>query len=96
MMRENLVELFEKSIKQNWYAPAFSNYGGETESYGEITENILKWHLIFKKCGIKKDDKIALIGTNSINWALTYLTSVSYGAVIAPICLILVQMIWST
>jgi len=85
MIQENLVELFEKSIKQNWYAPAFSNYGGEKVSYGEVAENILKWHLIFQKCGIKKGDKIALIGTNSINWALTYLATVSCGAVIVPI-----------
>lgn len=85
MIRENLIKLLQKSVKQNWYAPAFSNYEGETVSYGEAAENILKRHLIFQKCGLKKGDKIALIGQNSVNWALTYLSAISYGAVIVPI-----------
>ncbi len=85
MIQENLISLFQASIRQNWYAPALSNYNGTTVTFSGVAEHILKWHVIFRKCGIKQGDKIALIGQNSVNWALTYLTVVSYGGVIVPI-----------
>ncbi len=85
MIKENLVALMQASIKNNWFAPAFSDYKGETVSYGQTGQNILYWHLVFEKSGLKSGDKIALIGRNSANWALIYLATISYGAVIVPI-----------
>ncbi len=85
MIKEDLVHLFEQSIKDHWSAPAFSDYNGSTLTYGQVGEQILIWHRILNKSGIRKGDKIALIGRNSIHWALTYLMTVSYGAVIVPI-----------
>jgi long-chain acyl-CoA synthetase len=35
--------------------------------------------------GIEKGDKISLLGKNSAHWAIIYLATVSYGAVIVPI-----------
>jgi len=85
MIRENLISLMESSIKSNWFAPAFSDFKGQTISFGQTGQQILYWHLVFEKSGIKAGDTIALIGRNSTNWALTYLATVSYGAVIVPI-----------
>lgn len=85
MIKENLVETLEKSILKNWDNPCFSDYGGSTCSYGDVAANILGLHEIFKSFGIQKGDKIALCGRNSSNWAITYLVTVSYGAVIVPI-----------
>lgn len=85
MIKENLVETLEKSILKNWDNPCFSDYGGSTCSYGDVAANILGLHEIFKSFGIQKGDKIALCGRNSSNWAITYLATVSYGAVIVPI-----------
>jgi len=85
MIQENFVKVFEKSIKNYWNLPAFSDYKGETISYGEAAEKILKIHLVFKQCGIQPGDKIALIGRNSLNWAAGYLATVTYGATIVPI-----------
>lgn len=42
-------------------------------------------HFLFKELGIKKGDKIAVIGRNLNNWAITYLGTISYGAIIVPI-----------
>ena len=50
-----------------------------------MAKHILKMHTIFKRMEIYKGDKIALCGSNSTNWALTYLSIVSYGAVVVPI-----------
>lgn len=85
MLKENFVEMIEESIKQNWALPAFSDYEGNSISYGKVAEKILWLHYIFDKSHIKKGDKIALIGRNSANWAIVYLATVTYGAVIVPV-----------
>ncbi len=85
MIKENLVEYFQTAIKDNWDKPAVSDYNGKTITFGEVGETILKFHLIFEKTGIKRGDKIALIGKNSANWAMAYLSVLTYGAVIVPI-----------
>jgi len=85
MLEQNLVDYFEKSLKNHWNYKAFSNYQANTMKYSEVADRILFLHKLFEELGIKKQDKIALIGKNSINWALTYLATVTYGAVIVPI-----------
>jgi long-chain acyl-CoA synthetase len=42
-------------------------------------------HLLFQLAGIKKGDKISLIGKNSANWCISFLSTVTYGAVIVPV-----------
>ncbi len=85
MIRERLIGYFEQSIKQNWDIEALSNYKEKGYSYKEIAAKILKFHIFFKDIGIREGDKIALVGRNSANWCVTYLATVSYGAVIVPI-----------
>jgi long-chain acyl-CoA synthetase len=85
MIRERLIGYFEQSIRQNWDIEALSNYKEKGYSYKEIATKILKFHIFFKDIGIREGDKIALVGRNSANWCVTYLATVSYGAVIVPI-----------
>ena len=84
MLKENLVEYIEQTIKKNWDLPAFTNYKGETVRFGDVAEKIVWMHYIFQHSNVKPGDKIALIGKNSINWAVTYLATVTYGAVAVP------------
>ncbi|MBN2639061.1 MAG: AMP-binding protein [Bacteroidales bacterium] len=84
-MQEKLTSYFLDAIKKNFDLPALSDYGGKTYTYKEIGEIIQKFHITFEKTGIKKGDKIALIGKNSANWGIAYLSVVTYGAVIVPI-----------
>ncbi len=85
MIKENLVEYFQAAIRENWDKPAVSDYNGKTITFAEVGESILKFHIIFEKTGIKRGDKVALIGKNSANWAVAYLSVITYGAVIVPI-----------
>lgn len=86
MIKENFIRLFEDSFRNNWDLKAYTNYGeGLTLTYGQVAEEIAKLHLLFEQIEIKKNDKIALIGKNNANWAITYLATVTYGAVIVPI-----------
>ncbi len=79
------VEYVENSIKKNWDFPALSNYKEQTITYGEVATLIKKNHHIFEQLNIKKGDKIAQIGRNNVNWAVTFLSTVSYGTVIVPL-----------
>ena len=85
MLKENLVEFIERSIKSNWDIEALTDYKGETYKYLDVAEKIAKIQLVLEKSGLKKGDKVALLGKNSVNWAIVYLAIVSYGAVIVPI-----------
>ena len=86
MIKENFIRLFEDSFRKNWDLNAYTNYGENlTLTYAQVAEEIAKLHLLFEQAGIEKDDKIALIGKNNANWAITYLATVTYGAVIIPI-----------
>ena len=86
MINEKLTEYIFNSIKENWDINAFCDYGKDNFiKYSDVAKHILKMHTIFKRMEIYKGDKIALCGANSTNWALTYLSIVSYGAVVVPI-----------
>lgn len=85
MIPERLIGYIEQSIRKNWDKEALSNYREKGYAYREIAERILKLHLLFRDSGIAEGDKIALVGRNSANWCVTYLATVTYGAVIVPI-----------
>ncbi|MBM3419533.1 MAG: long-chain fatty acid--CoA ligase [Bacteroidetes bacterium] len=85
MIKERLIGYIEESIKKSWDIEALSNYREKGYTYREIAEKILKLHIAFDAYGLKEGEKVALIGKNSANWCVTYLATVTYGAVIVPI-----------
>ena len=85
MLKENFVETIANSINKHWDVPCFSDLDGETITYGELAHRIFKLHYIIAEAGLKKGDRIGLVGRNSANWGVTYLAAVTCGAVIVPI-----------
>jgi len=89
MMNEdkyNFVKIFERSLRENWESEAVTDYGTDvTLTYGQLAINIEKLHILFRECGIKKNDKIAVMGKNNSNWIAVYLATITYGAIIVPI-----------
>lgn len=86
MVKENFVKLYESSFKNNWDLPALTDYSlKQTYLYKDIATDIAKIHVFLEKSGVKKGDKIALVGRNNILWCTVYLATISYGAVIVPI-----------
>lgn len=86
MVKENLVRLFEQSIKDNWELPALTNYIEKTTyTYGEVAEEIEKLHIFFEKVGIQQGDKIALCGKNGAHWCIVYIATITYGAALVSI-----------
>jgi len=85
MLKENFIQYLEDGIQNNWDLPALSDYKGSTYYFKDVGRKIARIHIMFEQCEVKKGDKIALLGKNSANWAMSYLAVVSYGAVVVPI-----------
>ncbi|MBR5030579.1 MAG: AMP-binding protein, partial [Muribaculaceae bacterium] len=86
MMKENTIKIFEESFRNNWELPALSDYNTkQTLTYGDLARRIAQLHLIYKECGIKPGDRVALIGKNTPNWVIVFMGTITYGAVIVPI-----------
>lgn len=82
---KDFIGYIEESIKQNWDLAALTDYEGSTLQYKDVARKIEKLHILFENAGIKPEDKIALCGRNSANWAVAFLATLSYGAVAVPI-----------
>jgi long-chain acyl-CoA synthetase len=86
MIQENFIRLFEDGFRRNWDLKGFTNYGENTTlTYADISRKVAELHILFEQCHIKQNDKIALTGRNNANWAITYLATVTYGALIVPV-----------
>ncbi|MCQ2147749.1 MAG: AMP-binding protein [Bacteroidales bacterium] len=75
----------KNSMAKKWDSPALANFGGEKYTFAELAIQIEKLHIFFDKAGIKKGDKIALCANNSARWAMTFLATTTYEAVIVPL-----------
>lgn len=84
-MEQSFIAYIENSIKNNWDLDALTDYKGATLQYKDVARKIEKIHIIFEESGINKGDKIAVCGRNSSHWGVTFLATLTYGAVIVPI-----------
>lgn len=85
MLEKPFVSYLSESIVNNWKIPALADYNGESFTYGEIGTHILHFHELFNELGIKRGDKIAIVGKNSARWGILYISIVTYGAVVVPV-----------
>jgi len=82
---KSFIALIEKSIKKNWDADALTDYKGVTYQYKDVARKIEKIHILLEESGVKPGDKIAICGRNMSHWGVTFLSVVTYGAIIVPI-----------
>lgn len=83
--QDTFIGYIEQSIIQNWDLDALTDYKGITLQYKDVARKIAKFHIVFEQIGIQPGDKIAVCGRNSAHWAVGFLATVTYGAVIVPI-----------
>lgn len=82
---ESLVALLGESLRRNWNRPALADWDGSALTYGQVVDEIARLHEVFRICHVAPGDKVALLGRNSASWAVVWLATVTYGAVIVPI-----------
>ena len=86
MIEKPFIETLRESICENWDSPAFTDYGTNvTLSYGDVARQIEHIHILFRTCGIEKNDRVALMGKNTSSWVTAYIATMTYGAIIVPI-----------
>jgi len=82
---QSFNEYIKKAILDNWNQNALTDYQGQTLQFHDVARKIEKLHIAFENCGIQKGEKIAICGRNSAHWAVTFLATLTYGAVVVPI-----------
>lgn len=85
MERNSLAGLFTKSFNDHWGNLVFSDYEGKSLKYSEVANTIMSLQLFYQLNGLQRGDKIAVLGRNSANWGITFLSAVSSGLVIVPV-----------
>lgn len=84
-MEQSFIAYIENSIKSNWDLDALTDYNGATLQYKDVARKIEKIHIILEESGVVKGDKIAICGRNSSHWGVTFLATLTYGAIAVPI-----------
>ena len=86
MIEQKLIkDYIEGSIRKYWDLVAYTDIGRNDYKYSDVAAYIARMHLLFERLGVGKGDKIALVGKNSSAWTMTYLSIITYGAVVVPI-----------
>lgn len=84
-INNHLIYLIKESIENNKELFALSDFQGANFQYRDVARKVAKLHLGFKHAGLRPGDKIALCGRNGANWAIAFLSVLTYGAVAVPI-----------
>ena len=85
-MQKHYLHYLTDVMSHQWNDPALTDYGENHEyTFGELAKMMLRLHVLFENLGIKRGDKIALAGRNCANWAVSYLSIVSYEGVCVSI-----------
>lgn len=85
MLSDNLISLYKKSFYKNWERTALSNYEGASYTTQQVATEIAKLHLLYERCGIQRGDKIAVMGKDTAEWVIIFMSAITYGAIIVPI-----------
>lgn len=85
MLSTNLISLYQESFRKHWDRPAIANYEGANYRTADVATEIARLHLLFEACGIKPGDKIAVMGKDTAEWVISFMSVITYGAVIVPI-----------
>jgi len=86
MKKLSLIQIYERALHTHFDRPALSDYGtNDHYTYGDVAREIAKLHILFDELQIKQGDKIGVIGKNNARWCITYLATITYGAISVPI-----------
>lgn len=82
----DIISRYGVSFRANAGSPALTDYfTGRTRTYLEVASEIRRLHIFFSDAGIRCGDKVALVGGNTSEWVIIYMSIVTYGAVVVPV-----------
>ena len=85
VMGMSLTDIYAKSLVDYKDRKAFSTIKKENLTYGQFGERVEFLTEVFNKHGIGKGEKIAILGNNMPNWAVSYFAATTSSRVAVPI-----------
>jgi long-chain acyl-CoA synthetase len=82
---QTLKDVLETTAERFTDRVALSFVGGEPITYAHFIELVHDLSIRFQEQGIEPGDKVAIIGENMPNWAVTYFAITTMGAIAVPI-----------
>lgn len=80
-----LDAFFNKVIEKYPNRPALAIVGEEPFTYSEFGTRVSTIRKRLRELGVKKNDKIVLLGNSSPNWAIAFMATTTMGAIAVPI-----------
>jgi len=85
LSKRSLTTLFAYSVKKYSTFGFLSYVDGPVLTYEQFGRTVLDLHGFLRKKGIRRGDRILLLGQNQPLWGVGYFAAVTYGAVIVPV-----------
>ena len=83
---ESNMRIIEKTIREHWDYPAFSDFGTDLNfTYADVAREIARLHEQFQSMGLEQGDRIALCDRGSSRWSVAFFAAFTFGAVVVPI-----------
>lgn len=83
---ENIIKIYQESFREHSAQTALCQYATPIAiSYLELAERIARRHILFRRLEIKRGERIALCGGNSVDWVVDFMAIITYGATVVPI-----------
>ena len=83
--QNSVCDYISPTLRENWEREALTDFKGQSFQYRAVARKIAKLHIMFEHAGIRKGDRIALVGRNSAQWSIALLATITYGAVAVPL-----------
>ena len=92
-MTRTYLDILADTIRKNWDEPALTDFyltedgtaqdtsRGNRYTYGEMYVQMMRLGKLFRALGLKERDHIALCGSNSANWVVSYFAISAYNGV---------------
>ena len=80
-----LAEYVELCLEHHAGHPFLAEIDRGSVTYGEARAQVAELRHTLRRAGVGPGDRVALLGPNSIHWALAYLAIVTHGAVAVPV-----------
>lgn len=83
--QKTLRDIFSYSVQNFKEKSAFSVLDREHVSYGQAEERVNELAGLFAAAGLKKGDRVAILGHSSPNWAISFFAITTCGLVAVPL-----------
>lgn len=77
----NFLKIYSDRFQDTWDSPALTCHEtGLTLTYGSLAARMMRIHILFEEIGVVRGSRVAVVGSNTIDWVTIYMAGLTYGA----------------